>query len=554
MTILAGDIKLVASQVMDDVPEGGGAPTATIIADAVSNAVFNDISELDRAGGRVSMRKVFVGVQTANRDGYFGGNVIVADPPDDPRVSVTIFSTGEVFDRRSDASSRVESYLNGGPEWPGYLYENHIQGQRSVQIITRTSVATPPIGRTLLLRMNEGLGDEYEQYVRVTRVASEDRTFTDEKGDYHALIVTCDISDALRYDFPGSPATRTFVKAAGKTLTRDTLVADAGSYHGVSPLTTAAAIGDVELQCASAYTQLVPNARTETAILDQRPSGETSNTLATTPREVAVPEAPFSQRIRIGQENRSFNYVTILTPLPAPGTGRVTFRALGQNYSITDNGDGTMSGSGTGTINYLTGSVNVTLQALPDDRSAVVFYWGQNVAYTNRSGQAGFRRPEYAWKLEKAGIIPASITFTWVSGGLTKTATANAKGVISGDAVGEVNYNTGLVFLRPSAMPDAGAQIQSAYDWSTQVEESFPGLTPDGTGSVTFTLTQTPVAGTLEVAWATTRTVSASSGATTAAGSSQKTQASVSGSSNTRETTVIEGRTETGFGMPPQWW
>ena len=54
MTILAGDIKLVASQVMDDVAEGGGAPTSTVIADGVSNAIFNDISEVDRAMGRVA--------------------------------------------------------------------------------------------------------------------------------------------------------------------------------------------------------------------------------------------------------------------------------------------------------------------------------------------------------------------------------------------------------------------------------------------------------------------------------------------------------------------
>ena len=36
MPILSGDIKLVASQVMDDVPEGGGAPTSTIIVDGTS--------------------------------------------------------------------------------------------------------------------------------------------------------------------------------------------------------------------------------------------------------------------------------------------------------------------------------------------------------------------------------------------------------------------------------------------------------------------------------------------------------------------------------------
>ena len=33
MTILTGDIKLLASKVMDDVPNGGGGPTGTVIPD-----------------------------------------------------------------------------------------------------------------------------------------------------------------------------------------------------------------------------------------------------------------------------------------------------------------------------------------------------------------------------------------------------------------------------------------------------------------------------------------------------------------------------------------
>jgi hypothetical protein len=51
MTILQGDIQLRASQVMLDVDEGGGAPTATQIQDGQSNGVFADVSEVDRAGG-----------------------------------------------------------------------------------------------------------------------------------------------------------------------------------------------------------------------------------------------------------------------------------------------------------------------------------------------------------------------------------------------------------------------------------------------------------------------------------------------------------------------
>lgn len=55
MAILSGDVKLLKSAVMADVPEGGGAPTGNAIVDGVSNAIFPDISEVARAGGQVSM-------------------------------------------------------------------------------------------------------------------------------------------------------------------------------------------------------------------------------------------------------------------------------------------------------------------------------------------------------------------------------------------------------------------------------------------------------------------------------------------------------------------
>ncbi len=48
-TILEGDIKLLASRVMDDVPEGGGGPTGTEIPYGTSNALYQDITEADRA-------------------------------------------------------------------------------------------------------------------------------------------------------------------------------------------------------------------------------------------------------------------------------------------------------------------------------------------------------------------------------------------------------------------------------------------------------------------------------------------------------------------------
>jgi prophage antirepressor-like protein len=52
------------------VDSDGGAPTATVITDGTSNAIFPDISELDRAGGRVNLRKLHVSVQTMDTDTY----------------------------------------------------------------------------------------------------------------------------------------------------------------------------------------------------------------------------------------------------------------------------------------------------------------------------------------------------------------------------------------------------------------------------------------------------------------------------------------------------
>ena len=49
MAIESGNIFFVESQVMDDVPEGGGAATGTKIIDGQMNNVFPDISDTDRA-------------------------------------------------------------------------------------------------------------------------------------------------------------------------------------------------------------------------------------------------------------------------------------------------------------------------------------------------------------------------------------------------------------------------------------------------------------------------------------------------------------------------
>lgn len=516
MAILKGDVRLVASAVMDDVSEGGGAPTATIIQDGESNNIFPDISELDRAGGRVNLRKVHVHVQTGDRDTLLGTNFIVAEPPNDPNVSITVFSTGETFDLRTDAADFIEGYLVKGPTLPGYLLENHVAGQRSIQLFQRPGSPPPAVGRTLVLVADEDTPDELVQYVRTTRVESTVGIYSELVGgglvDFEAEVVTCDISDALRVNFPGSPPSRLFAVAAGKTRVRDTTVADAGSYHGVVALESAGAIGDSTVQVESVYTQLVPNARTEVSALDQRPSAQRSLVLAETPRLVTVGAAPHSKRIKIGQENRRFNYVDILKPFPAQNSLVVSYRALGQWYTLQDDGAGNLTGAGVGTVNYDNGSISVTFEAMPDVGSSIIYSYGEKTAYTDRSAAIGFRMPEVSWKVPQAPLEPGSVVVTWESGGVLKTATDNGTGGFTGDGTGSITYSSGFIALKPLAMIDPGGEFNTEFAYTSAITENFPSLSPDAGGFVSMTLGAPPLAGTVTARWITVRNVTNSSG------------------------------------------
>ena len=528
--ILAGDIKLLASKVMDDVPNGGGGPTGTVVPDGASNAVFGDVTERARAGGSVSIRQLFLAVQTPNTAAYMDPTIIVSKMPNDANVSITLAKTG-MFAERTDMANALENYLIQGPEWGGYLLENHVAGQRSIQLFQRPGTPTPPIGRTLALIKNEGLPSEAVQFVRVTRVEVEPRVFTHSLGgafvDYPADVVVCDLTDALRTDFPGNPPNRGFGRLLATTVVRDTTVADAATFYGATPTTAVAVVGDSVLRTASVYTQLVPSARTEVVALDQRPAAQRTLTLATSPREITLGAAPHTTRIRVGQENRGFSWVNILKPFPAPNTVVVSYMAQGVWYTLTDDGAGQLAGSGVGTVNYANGSIAVTTQALPDVGSAVIYTWGEKSAFTNRLGQAGFRAPEHALKLEHAGIKPGTLTAQWLSGGVLRTAAADAAGILTGDATGELNAASGTLFIRPAHMPDAGAQFVFAYEWSSVVTKSAT-VTPDAGGFASIALDTVPAAGSVTVRWITVNDVTATGGAAAGGSASSKTSGSVS--------------------------
>src|SRR5574343_194939 len=588
MGILAGDIKLLKSKVMLDVPEGGGPPTDQVINDGTSNGIFPDISELDRAGGRVNLRKVFASVQTTNVDGYFGANMIVADPPNDPLVSVTLFSTKEVFDTRTNAQSRMESYLAQGPTSSGYLFGNHIAGMAVITLLQREEVPIPAVGDTFMLRAFEGTAGEVEQYVRVTDVSTMLRTFTDTQGDFKRMQVTLELSDTLRDDYPGFDALRfdSSINYTGKTKICSTIVADAARYFGVVPLDVAADTGDFTVQAEGIFSQLVPSTRVEVPIADARMNQQSATlvkagdnytrtlTLAFTttqamyiggnilPGSLSIVRAGITLTDRAGllydagnsqvgtidYENGvaslttnifgtgSGSHTVVYTPatqptlvtdsvaevvtsagqrlswtytfnaIPARGSLQVSYRSLGRWYVLRDDGTGVLKGSdsafGAGTLNYTTGTVSVTLGALPDVDSSVIFTFATAsssipITELQQVGPSLTRAFGKVVTLNQA-LEPGSLSFSW-NDGTARTATDAGDGTLSGAASGTVNYTTGQIVFRPNLLPAVGTSVSLSVSKLTKNEGHVATMTDSG-ANWTFTLGAAVKPGTVELA------------------------------------------------------
>lgn len=461
MPILQGDIQLRASRVMDDVPEGGGGPSSIVIEDGAENAVMPDISEMDRATGRANMRQLHVTVRTDDRDTYQGSNVILAKPPADPNVSVTLFSTGGVYDTRAQAQARLEAYLNKGAEWSGYLYENHIKGQRVIQIFQRPGSELPAVGKTLVLVGNEGLANEQEQYVRAIRVTSLERTFTyDTDKDYKALVVTIELSDALRYDLTGSPASRQFSRLLNSAHLRDTVVADAGSYVGVTPLQKAAALGDFTIIAKTIMTQIVPSAQSETPI------------------PAAIPYAaaglPVSAAEAVSFSTDQTWSTTISLALPGgcqPGSLKIVVGGV----TFTDAGGILMSGTQQiGLVDYANGVV--TSSSGSYGGSKAISY--RPAAYLQRMPQSSeiHITPENRSQSYVGFITPlparGTLSFSYRAQGrwyvLSDAGDGALRGTDSSYGAGTYSAETGGFVITLGALPDVGSSIVQQWGVPTQ--------------------------------------------------------------------------------------
>lgn len=225
------------------------------------------------------------------------------------------------------------------------------------------------------------------------------------------------------------------------------------------------------------------------------PASTSYSAAATYAPAAAIPDVGHTTGLLIDDNNRGFNYPFILIPKPAPGTVTMTYAALGRYYTLEDNGSGQLvgaPGTGAGTINYVTGTVNLTVGYEPDVGSSVLVGWRTKAHYldiTTTAGEIG----AISLTVDHP-IKPGSVEITWDVDEVTYTVTDDGAGGLTGDCVsGRAYYgNQGLQFI-PTHYPAKLDDINVEY--LRQVRRTHtpsPQPTP-GDPNTTFTLPDAPI-------------------------------------------------------------
>lgn len=284
MTITKQDLVIIKSEDMTDNATGGGLPSKNIVMNGKSNEIFDDVSDLQKVMGGVSLRKVFAGVMTDNDDKLLASRIIITQLPTNKNVSVFMFNTDNWADRRNIAESKLTSYLSVGSRCAGHLLENHLAGQSVIQLSLHERDPVPVVGDVLALIQNEGLSDEFSQFICVLKVSTMIRTFQrNAENSVKRVVATLEISEPLRKTFNGLTVQEFYqnVSTTRRTVVRETRVAKANKIFSASKLSEAVRKGETQqVRLNSIFTQVVPSSQIETVLPMVNPVGQSQALIA----------------------------------------------------------------------------------------------------------------------------------------------------------------------------------------------------------------------------------------------------------------------------------
>lgn len=465
MAIETKDLVIYKSERLTDNSDGGGKYSGVVVQDGISNNLFNDVSEMDRTMGDVSMRKVFPAVTTEDTDLLMGATVFVSELPEDPNVSALLFSTKNWTDERQSAQNRLENYLAKGGQIAGTPLDTHWKGMSSLQVAMFPQEVESSVGDTIVLISDEGKALEREQYVRITKVETRTAVMVVDGKNVEYKIATYSLNDALEIDFVGLSARQWYQgNAVSKTIIRDTIVADTGLYYSSTALASDANVGEFTVNAKSIFAQLIPSAQTETPIVDVNAAGESVVLVAGNEGTITASYPNMvigvSQNLYIGS-----------AVIPSS----VSFNLQGQQ--ITDQGGLLKNTQGTqiGTIDYQRGLIQWTAAAPTGTMNLNITFKpavAPNQYYQSHAIPVTQNNQGSNW----SGVLipipaPGALSISYMSQGkfyeLKDDGSGQLKAASPSFGSGMINYETGSWLLTTGALPDVDTPI--LLNWGTPI-------------------------------------------------------------------------------------
>ena len=495
MPIETKDLVIYESERLTDNEDGGGKYNGQVIVDGLSNNLFDDVSELDRTMGSVSLRKVFPAVTTADTDKLMGATLFISELPADPNVSALLFSTKNWTDQRKSAQNRIENYLAKGGQTAGIPQDTHYQGMKILQAVMFPQEVEASVGDTIVLVSNEGKASEHEQYVRITKVETRIAIMIVDGKQVEYKITTYTLNDSLDRDFVGLSAKQWYAGEKSQTIIRATLVADTGLYYSSTKLATDTHVGEYTVNAKEVFTQLIPSAQTESPIVDVNAAGESIVLVPGNDESITT-----SFNVTVGVSQNLYIGSSIIP-------SSLSFSLFGQ--AITDQGGllKTTQGTQVGTVDYQRGLIQWTASAGSGNTTLTItfipaaaptqYYQSYSIPVTQNNQSTNW-----------TGVLvpipaPASLSISYMAQGkfyeLKDDGSGQLKGSSTSFGSGRINYETGSWSITAGELPDVGSPILLL--WGTPIVTFVRSGLPVNKASFDFQLDQTGIAPGVTVDW-----------------------------------------------------
>lgn len=448
------DLKFFPSERLTDDDEGGGQPLGTPIQ-GVANEIFNPISSIARVNGAFYARQIYAGVQRADSEPLIGPFVALTKPPKDPNVSYLLFKSG-FGEMRKSALKRIEAFNVATIESKMTLLSNPTKGSRIIQTYQRVGETLPQVGDVYCLRQDKKGYEQIEQYVQVTSVKSETRTFTTKDGkEFDRLVISLELTQPLSYDFIGADYPDiTYIDNPCKV--RETHVANAASYYGIKPVVAEIKQAMATIKVPSLMEKIIPTSQIETPLINITAAGR---------RQTLIDGSKDKVTITINKQHNAGDISSLFTGNAITPNSLIVKTSIGE---LNDK-DASLSHNGVavGAVDYAKGLITLSspsFSARLDSLSFKPAGADLQVADTAKIDvRINNRSYGYVMTLDP---IPAvgSVQVSYRSQGQWYDLIDTGAGNLTGTAgSGTMNYATGSLSVSFGELPDVDSAILISY-------------------------------------------------------------------------------------------